>query len=227
MQKHHCYEATSFQDLTIAVAPTDATLFESAPSLAVDSPASMTLSFKPAANRYGSTLVTVTVANAKTALRTASQFSIEVLVVNDAPTFSLTGDVVVRQGSGAYAGSLVTSVDVGPLEDQTYTLGITCTSTGGFNPVTFNSAPALDTTGTLRFTPEPSTTGTCLCTVTVTDSGGTQNGGVDTATHTFYIRVGAVNHAPTFTLGGDVTVLEDSGSKYVKNWAYQITDGDD
>src|SRR5205814_1713108 len=57
-------------------------------------------------------------------------------------------------------------------------------------------------------------------------NGGTANGGVDTsAAQTFVINVTAVNDAPTFTKGPDVTVLEDSGAKTVTNWATSITAG--
>ena len=46
---------------------------------------------------------------------------------------------------------------------------------------------------------------------TVTDSGGTANGGVDTLTETLAITVNAVNDAPGFTKGVDQSTTDESG----------------
>src|SRR5439155_528996 len=68
--------------------------------------------------------------------------------------------------------------------------------------------------------------GTALVTVTLSDNGGTANGGVDTsAGQTFNINVTAVNDAPSFTKGADETVLEDSGLHTVNGWATAISPG--
>src|SRR5581483_2597788 len=51
------------------------------------------------------------------------------------------------------------------------------------------------------------------------------NGGVDSsAPQSFTITVTAVNDAPSFTAGGNVTVLEDSGA-YSQAWATSVSAG--
>ena len=59
------------------------------------------------------------------------------------------------------------------------------------------------------------------------DNGGTANGGVDaSAPVSLQITVTAINDAPSFTPGGNVTVNEDSGA-YSAAWASAVSDGDD
>ena len=58
------------------------------------------------------------------------------------------------------------------------------------------------------------------------DDGGTANGGVDTsAVQVFTITVNFVNHAPSFTSGGDQNVNQDSGTHVVPGWASSISPG--
>src|SRR5262249_47515391 len=85
--------------------------------------------------------------------------------------------------------------------------------------------PAISASGVLTFTPAANANGTAIVNVTLQDDGGIANGGVDTsAPQTFTINVTAVNDAPSFTSGGDVTVLEDSGN-YSAAWATAISAG--
>ena len=53
------------------------------------------------------------------------------------------------------------------------------------------------TSGTLNFTPVLNASGSAVITVTVSDNGGTSNGGINTFTETFTITVSPVNQAPT------------------------------
>ena len=53
-----------------------------------------------------------------------------------------------------------------------------------------------------------------MITVTVTDSGGTANGGVNTATATFTVVVNPVNQQPTISQNNAVTVVQNSGPAY-------------
>src|SRR3989442_767810 len=71
-----------------------------------------------------------------------------------------------------------------------------------------------------------SANGSATVTVTLSDNGGTANGGVDTsATQTFTITVTPVNDVPSFTKGANQTVLEDTGAQTVTAWATAISAG--
>jgi hypothetical protein len=74
------------------------------------------------------------------------------------------------------------------------------------------------------FTPVPNAFGTAVVTVTAKDTGGTANDGRNASLpQTFLVTVNAVNDAPTFTRGSDVTVLEDSAAYSAANF---LTDRD-
>ena len=90
---------------------------------------------------------------------------------------------------------------------QTLTFTVTNDNNG-----LFTSQPDIDeVTGDLTFTPAANMNGSATVSVTLSDDGGTANGGDDTSpTITFTITVTAVNDEPSLTSGGDVTVLEDS-----------------
>ncbi|MEO8034176.1 MAG: Ig-like domain-containing protein, partial [Acidobacteriota bacterium] len=80
--------------------------------------------------------------------------------------------------------------------------------------------------GNLTFTPAANAYGSATVSVTAHDDGGTADGGVDTsASQTFTISVNAVNDAPSFTKGGDVSLLEDAGAYSQAGWATAISAG--
>src|SRR6185503_13881460 len=90
------------------------------------------------------------------------------------------------------------------------------------NNALFSSQPAISTTtGFLTFTPAADAFGTATVTVRLLDNGGGNDMSPQT---TFTIAVNSVNDAPSFTKGGDVTVLEDS-APYSAAWATAISVG--
>jgi hypothetical protein len=197
---------------------------------AVDA-ATGTLTYTPAANQYGSATLTVTLsddgvtANGGTDTSAAQTFTITVTAVNDAPSFTKGADQSVLEDSAAQTVSgWATGIIKGPNNESDQTLVFTVTND---NNGLFSSQPAVDAaTGTLAYTPLADANGTATVTVTLADSGGTENGGVDTsADQTFTITVTAVNDAPSFTKGGDQNVLEDSGAQTASGWATAISKG--
>nr|MBA3709780.1 hypothetical protein [Planctomycetota bacterium] len=86
--------------------------------------------------------------------------------------------------------------------------------------------PAIDAAGTLTYTPAADANGSATISVQAHDSGGVANGGSDTsAVQTFVIAITAVNDAPSFTRGADVSVAEDAGAQVVSGWASAIVSG--
>jgi hypothetical protein len=70
-----------------------------------------------------------------------------------------------------------------------------------------------DSTGSLSYAPLANQFGTAVITVTVTDGGGTSNGGVDTISRTFTVVVQPVNDAPGVAAPiVDLTVTEDAAA---------------
>src|SRR5437773_2769688 len=71
-------------------------------------------------------------------------------------------------------------------------------------------------TGSLSYTPVSNQSGTAVITVTVTDNGGTPNGGVSTTTRTFTVTVLPVNDAPTLDpISDPAAILEDAGTQTI------------
>ncbi len=216
----------SDETLTFTLSGYDASLFASVPVLTTGGQ----LTFTPADDAYGTTTVTVVLSDGTNDV--TKTFDIVIRSVNDQPVFTDAGDITVNEDSGAYSGQWVNtaSIDVGPTnETQTHTFSITntaVTSVAG-NTNLFSVAPAIDaSTGAVTFTPALNASGTATVTVVLRDDDGTANGGVDTSEdHTFTITVTPVNDAPTYTLGGTVTVDEDSGAYTNATYATGITTG--
>lgn len=184
------------QSVTFAASNDNNALFSSQP--AVD--ASGNLSFQTAANAFGSATVTVTLsddggtAGGGVNTSAAQTFVINVTGVNDAPSFTKGPDVTVSTGAGAQSfANWATGISAGPNESgQSLTFSVTSD-----NAALFAVAPAISAAGTLTFTPNGAASGTANVTVTMSDNGGTANGGTDTsAAQTFTITITHVNQAP-------------------------------
>ena len=70
----------------------------------------------------------------------------------------------------------------------------------------------------------PNTSGTAVIVVTVMDSGGTQNGGINTVAQSFTVTVSPVNQAPTLAAISNVTIPENTTTPVVINLS-NITPG--
>ncbi|HEX2123486.1 MAG TPA: Ig-like domain-containing protein, partial [Thermoanaerobaculia bacterium] len=211
------------QSVSFSVSNDHNALFSVQPAVAPDG----TLTFTLDANAFGSATVTVTLsdnggmANGGDDTSDAQTFTITVDAVNDEPTFTAGGDVTVNEDSGAYSASWASAVSAGPNESgQTVTFNVSNDDNS-----LFSVQPAISASGVLTFTPAADAFGTTTVTVFLTDDGGTANGGDDTSpTVTFTITIDAVNDEPSFTPGGNVSVLEDSGA-YSASWATDISAG--
>ncbi|HEX6085898.1 MAG TPA: tandem-95 repeat protein [Thermoanaerobaculia bacterium] len=213
------------QNLTFVLSGnTNPALFASGPSIAADG----TLSFTLAANQNGSASLSVVLtddggtANGGVDTSTSATLNITVTAVNDAPSFTGSGNVTVLEDSGAYSAAWATAISAGPADEsgQSVTFQVSAT-----NAAFFAVQPSIDAAGVLTFTLASNAAGTSTVTVTAKDDGGTANGGSDTsAPQSFSIVIDPVNDAPSFTAGGNVNVNEDSGP-YAAAWATAISAG--
>jgi CSLREA domain-containing protein len=178
-------------------------LFSVAPAIS----SSGTLTYTAAPNAFGNAIVTIVLkddggtANGGVDTSTEQSFTITVINVNDAPTFTKGPDVTVNEDAGFVTiPGWATGLSAGPNEsgeDQ-----------GFFFVVTNNTNPGLTllllqvgSDGTLGFRTTSNVSGTAEVTIVAKDNGGTANGGVDTsAPQTFTLTVNPVNDAP-FTNG--------------------------
>ena len=235
-----------YQEVTFHLTNDNAALFTADGQPAID--ASGQLTYTPADDMYGTANVTVymtdnggtdnggddTSDNDVSTDSIVDTFTITVLSVNDQPTFSALDtaeDITVNEDSGAYesAWADTSSLFIGPEnnETQTYNFLLTLGTVVVYgNDELFSEDPMIDTqTGVISFTPAANANGTAEVTVVLKDDDGTANGGVDTSVeHTFTITVTSVNDDPTYTLGEDITVNEDSGA-YSATLATGITAG--
>ena len=106
----------------------------------------------------------------------------------------VTSIQITNVGSGYTSAPLVTIAPPPGLLINSFTINYT--------------SPAA--TGTLSFQPANNSYGTATVTVTVMDNGGTANGGVNSFSRTFTATVTPVNHAPTLSQIGDLTVAENT-----------------
>jgi hypothetical protein len=144
-------------------------------------------------------------------------------VVNQQPTIEQPTDLVILEDAPAQIVSL-TGIGAGSNESQT--LSISAVSSNPaliLNPTVSYTSP--NTNGSLSFTPVANANGSATITITVQDSGGTDNSGVDTVTRSFSVTVTAVNDAPSFTAGANQTVTSSAGPQTVSSWASGFSAG--
>lgn len=182
------------------------------------------VTINPATNLFGSANITITVnrtgggSNVKTFLLTVNS-------VNDAPSFTKGPDQFLNEDAGPQTvTNWATSLSPGPADESGQSLSFQITN--NTNASMFSSGPAVDSSGTLTYTPAANANGLATITLVLKDTGGTANGGVDTSVpQTFNINITAINDAPSFTKGADQTVNEDSGSRFIFGWATNVSAG--
>ena len=148
--------------------------------------------------------------------------SLTVGPLNDAPSFDLGPDqmVVLDSGPQTVAG-FASNISAGAANESGQTSSFQVSNT---NNALFAAQPEIGSTGTLTYTSAAGATGKATVSVTLSDDGGTANGGADTSvTKTFNITVrNATPVARSQTSGGAVAAIEDT----VKQITLTATDAD-
>ena len=92
---------------------------------------------------------------------------------------------------------------------------VTYSITGNTNSAMFSVQPSVASNGNLTYTPAANANGTAAITVTLTDNGGTANGGVDSSSQTFNINVTSVNDPPIAANDVGKTVPKNSSGTVI------------
>jgi FG-GAP repeat protein len=113
-------------------------------------------------------------------------FTIEVLSVNDQPSFIVGATPVVLNATGGQATLLnwATGINVGPSNESGQVPSFIVQTDQAEK---FSATPTIDAAGALQFTPNVGAHGVINATVVMIDGGGTANGGVDASTPQHYI----------------------------------------
>ena len=140
-----------------------------------------TLRYTPAANAFGTAIVTVRArddggtANGGQDTSAAQRFTIHIQAVNDPPEFVHGPDQVVDENAPRQVvPGWATGISAGPGEDgQTVWFEVDNVS----DPDLFAELPAISPDGTLAYRVAPNANGTAWVTITLRDDGGTEHGG--------------------------------------------------
>jgi hypothetical protein len=169
-----------------------------------------TLSFTPAADQFGTVTFAVTVSDG-TDETVSQEFTVTINPINDAPTFEANDITGVLEDTGAQTVTGWATANLGPSNEEPETATYTVQVVSGGD--LFSVDPAVDSDGTLTYTLAADAFGEATIKVRVSD--GTDNS--DWQCYT--ITVDDVNDAPTWTAVDPDTVLEDSGTTTLPNWA--------
>ncbi|TVZ57231.1 putative secreted protein (Por secretion system target) [Lutibacter sp. Hel_I_33_5] len=180
--------------------------FTAAGSLTNINTALIAATFSPTANFNGAGSVQI-VSNDGTTNSNTLNIAVTVNSVNDVPSFTKGIDYPVNENSGAHTfNGWATSLSKGTSDENGQTLSFNVSNN---NNGLFSVQPAIDATGKLTFTTATNQFGVATVTVSISDDGGTANGGVDTsANQTFTITVAEVIALSI----ADVSGNEDDGN---------------
>lgn len=114
--------------------------------------------------------------------------AIAIVGVNDAPTLDAIADPADVSVDAGQQTVPLTGIGAGGGETQTLVVGAVSSNPSLIpNPSVVYTSP--NSSGSVRYTPAAGITGTATISVTVTDGGGTANGGVNATTRTFEVEI--------------------------------------
>ncbi len=199
----------SAQTFTYLVSNDNNGLFSAQP--AIDSSGQLT--YTPAADTAGSAVVTVqSVDSGGTAdggddTSQPAMFMITVNSLNDPPSFTAGANESVDEDAGVQSvPGWATGISPGPADEAGQAVSFNLSND---NNALFSAQPAVDSAGTLSYTPADNASGSATVTVEAMDDGGTPNGGSDTsAAQMFTVTVSEVNDPPVLAAIGDQSIDE-------------------
>ncbi len=201
-------DADAVQTLTFTVVNNNNSLFSTQP--AINSSGNLTYTSAIGVSGVATVSIVLTddggTANGGDDTFETQMFTITVNSVNDEPSFTKGANETVTEDAGAQeVNGWATSIDDGDGDTQVLTFNVT-----NDNNALFSVQPDIDeSTGNLTYTPAANAFGSAEVTVSISDNGGTANGGDDTsADQTFTITVTQVNDTPVVVTG----ISDDTGA---------------
>jgi hypothetical protein len=151
-------------------------------------------------------------------------FTITILPVNDPPTFYKGEDQsVIKNAELQVIPNWATRMSKGPADEQNQSLSFIVDLD---REDMFEQLPRISPDGTLTYEPARDAYGQAVIRVVLKDNGGLANGGKDTSEEQiFIINIIWANHAPSFSKGPDIRILEDAPSQAYDEWATNIKAG--
>jgi hypothetical protein len=180
------------QTLTVTATSSNPSLVPN-PTVTYTSPnATGSISFAPVAFGFGSSTITVTVNDGGTSNNVVSRtFTVTVNAVNQPPTLNALADMTLPENSGLQTVPLSGISSGATNESQTLSVNALSSNTALIpNPTVTYTSP--NATGSIAFTPATNQFGSATITVTVRDSGTSNN----LVTRTFNVTVEQVNQPP-------------------------------
>lgn len=178
------------------------------------------LEFKPLADQFGTSTITVTVEDGgldsdfstlADNLTTTTTFDITVSPVNDVPLGDTIPDMTVDEEASTSVN--LTGLNAGPNENESLRLSAVSSDPALIGNPTIGYTIG-DSTGSLNFTPLADQIGTATITLTIEDGGLDNNlatpGDNLTTTRSFDVTVSPINDLPTGNPIADVSVNEDA-----------------
>ena len=154
-----------------------------------------------------------------------TQFTINVIPINDSPSFTVGDTISVLEDSGLYSqSSWATDINDG---DSELVQELSFSIISNDNALLFSEAPSVDANGNITFTVNENQSGLANIILTLVDNGSgiSPNSNTSEEKH-FVINVIPVNDIPAWTVGERIEILEDSGPQNIINYITNIDDGD-
>ncbi len=181
-----------------------------------------TVSITPAANINGSVTITLTVTDGA-GLNSVDTFTLNITEVNDAPTANNDSLTSVNEDSGVRTipfSALLANDSTGPTNESAQTLTVTSVTAIAGGTVTISGTNVI-------FTPTANFNGAASFSYIAQDNG-TTNGAaapLSTGSATVGFNIVAVNDAPSFTKGADISVHLSEPAQTFAAWATAILAG--
>ncbi|MFM2197656.1 MAG: hypothetical protein RLZZ505_1088 [Verrucomicrobiota bacterium] len=206
---------TAATALTLTRSSSNTTLVPLANIVLGGSGANRTVTVTPAANQSGTATITVTVSDGTA---TASDtFVLTFVPVNDAPTITGIADRTINEDTNTGAVPFT----IGDVETAATALTLTrASSNTALVPLANVVLGGSGANRTVTVTPAANQFGTATITVNVSDGDVTE-----IASETFVVTVNAVNDAPSFTKGANLSIVNNVGAQTVTGWATALSAG--